>query len=108
MCEAPSVFRANARRARKPARCDECRRQIEIGELYEYVWGIWEGEPGNYQTCAECWEVRDALWTMMHDGGSLYEEEIACELAYGNLPYALAEQDAAMTPLPASAGEGRG
>ena len=96
MCEAPSLFRANAHRARVPHQCDECLREIATGELYEYAWGIWEGRPEHYETCAECWEVRDDLRDDMLSSGVLFDEEIACDLAFGNLPYALANECAEM------------
>lgn len=58
-CEMPTVFDAEARKARKPQRCCECRRTIEPGEIYEYAHGVWDHRGGSYHTCAQCYEVRE-------------------------------------------------
>lgn len=60
-CELPSVFNQTNPRARKRHRCCECRGWIEIGERYEYSWGIWEGDANAYKTCDGCAKLRDEL-----------------------------------------------
>lgn len=61
MCETPSVYREQAYVARKAHVCEECGRIIVIGELYQSVWGVWEGRGETFGTRAECWEVREDL-----------------------------------------------
>lgn len=57
--ETPSVCSSQMRRARKPHRCDECRRTIEPGELYQRTWGVWDGEPDSFKACGICIQFRD-------------------------------------------------
>jgi hypothetical protein len=45
-------------------RCDECYGTIEAKEEYEHVWGIWDGSPSTFKTCADCLEFRD--WFASH------------------------------------------
>lgn len=47
------------RRARKAHVCCECSQPIAVGEVYEYVSGIWDGSPSSYKTCLSCVEIRD-------------------------------------------------
>jgi len=49
------------RKARKPYRCCECRRDIAIGDLYVSASGKWEGDFFTERTCVECDEIRSAL-----------------------------------------------
>jgi len=53
-CQMPSAFRSETRRARKSHRCDECYTPILPGETYEYVSGIWDGEPDSHHFHAAC------------------------------------------------------
>ena len=91
MCDYPSVYRATVATARKPHVCVECRRRIEPGEIYEYVWGVWSGDPASIHTCAECFEVRAELFETM-PSGMVYSDETACALAFGNLRETLATE----------------
>jgi hypothetical protein len=92
MCESPTVFRAEAVKSKIVRICEDCLRQIEPGELHEYVWGIWEGEPENIRVCAECYEVREELKAAKREGGGLYEEEILCDVAFGRLREAMMDE----------------
>lgn len=49
------------RKARKARVCIECARQIESGERYEYVSGVWDHQGQDFKTCVECAEVRKNL-----------------------------------------------
>lgn len=60
----PSVFNQTKPKARKRHRCCECRGWIEIGERYEYSWGIWDGNAQTYKTCLGCSSLRDDLGKM--------------------------------------------
>lgn len=44
--------------ARKPHKCDECFTEIHIGESYELVFGVWEGNPSTFKTCCRCLALR--------------------------------------------------
>ena len=92
MCESPTISRAKAVQSKKAQVCEECLRWIEAGQMHEYVWGIWEGEPMGFRVCAECYEVREDLRSEMEANSSAYPEEIACDLAYGRLRKALADE----------------
>ena len=57
--ERPTACSEQRRRARKAHRCCECGREIASGDLYEYISGIWDGQPASYKTCVACADVRD-------------------------------------------------
>jgi hypothetical protein len=48
--------------AKKKHKCSECRREISIGEPYEYTFGVWDGDPGVYKTCNDCLSVRSVFF----------------------------------------------
>lgn len=56
----PSVFRENHVKARKPHKCSECYRVINIGETYRRIFGIWDGRPETFRWCAHC-EAADSI-----------------------------------------------
>lgn len=47
-------YSATKQKARKPNRCDWCRKIIDIGESYIKVFGKWQGEIGNRKECIQC------------------------------------------------------
>jgi hypothetical protein len=55
--DAPKVYRATIRRARKEHTCEECGRKINPKEKYEHVFGVWE-YVGNFKTCDRCTTLR--------------------------------------------------
>lgn len=57
-CDAPSVFNATLRVARKQHTCCECHTDIVTGETYEYSSGVWDHSGGSYKTCMVCAELR--------------------------------------------------
>lgn len=59
--ERPSVFRVSTHRAKKKYRCCECRSNIEIGEQYEYVFGVWSGDSAVHRTCEKCADLRESM-----------------------------------------------
>lgn len=65
-CDAdpPSAFTASHPKARKAHCCDECRGQIQPGELYHRYWGVWNGEQSTYRVCQDCEDV--AKWYTSH------------------------------------------
>jgi len=54
MVDMPSVYGLKIRKARKPHRCCECRREIERGEKYYYHHGVWNGKGASYHQCDQC------------------------------------------------------
>lgn len=50
----PEVYSQKTVKARKKHHCCECRRVIDIGEKYQYTFGIWERTPSVFKTCCYC------------------------------------------------------
>lgn len=50
----PTMHSARIRTARKAHKCGECSRQIEPGEKYQYVSGVWDGDFDTKKTCRHC------------------------------------------------------
>lgn len=67
----PSFYTTGWRTARKLHRCCECRRVITPGERYEHWSGKWSEGMHTYKTCAECQEIRAALYC---DSGWTFEQ----------------------------------
>jgi hypothetical protein len=67
----PSVSTHATPVARKPHRCCECCRTIEVGERYHRVDGIWEGTADSFATCDRCERTREAV-----DVGVAYDERV--------------------------------
>lgn len=63
------------RKARKPHRCCECDKEIQIGERYEHARGKFDGDMWSSDTCLICAEIADAFYCngRMY-GGGLWEE----------------------------------
>ena len=56
--------------ARKPHKCHECNRVINIGERYMVERTVYEGEASTHKTCYDCKEKRE--WLSKECGGFLY------------------------------------
>lgn len=56
--ESPTLYRETIRKARKIHLCCECRQGIAIGEHYQHVVGIWEGEFSEYRSHLACARIR--------------------------------------------------
>lgn len=63
----PSVYACDTRKARKAHRCCECHGTIQPGESYFYQHGIWDGQPGAWKTCAECFALRSEVDAVAYD-----------------------------------------
>jgi len=83
MCEHPTFFAQSANVSRKRRICCECGRHIESGEVHELSKGVWAGSFQEFRTCAECFDIREDLQDDMT--GVLYDEEVYCAMAFGNL-----------------------
>lgn len=57
-CENPILYTEKIVKARKPQKCEECRRLIEVGEQYQKIKGLWDGDFQEFETCLECSEKR--------------------------------------------------
>ena len=56
------LYSSSMRKSRRDRRCCECQRWIDRGEMYEYAFTIFEGEPYSYATCTDCLAVGKALF----------------------------------------------
>jgi hypothetical protein len=77
--------------ARKPHKCNECGRQIEIRERYHVDRFVWEGKLETHKTCAHCVVARN--WLNDECGGWIYGEvlnDFREHVAYGGYPMAVA------------------
>jgi hypothetical protein len=62
--EMPSVVRnRNVKRARKHCRCEECGRDIEAGDPYRNIWGVWDGISETHVMCRHCADLND--WALI-------------------------------------------
>jgi hypothetical protein len=57
-CDQPAVYRVRIQRARNAHICCECRGPIAPSDSHEYVFGVWDGDPGSFRTCSHCLELR--------------------------------------------------
>lgn len=64
------VWNKVQRAARKPHRCDECYREIGVGEMYQYVTGLHSGGWDTWHTCAHCAWASE--WLMKQCRGYLH------------------------------------
>jgi hypothetical protein len=53
-CEPASLFKQNTRKARKIHVCTECKRDIQVSEMYEHVSYLFEGKFWQDKTCSDC------------------------------------------------------
>ena len=88
-CDQPAaVYRARIQRAKKAHTCCECRGPIAPSDSHEYVFGVWDGDPGSFRTCSHCLELR--AWVTEADCRPCHNElvENACaELRNMNGPW---------------------
>jgi hypothetical protein len=48
-------------KARVAHTCTECHNTIDVGTLYEKVWGVWEGDMHTFSTCSQCFDIREFI-----------------------------------------------
>ena len=70
-------YHDETRKSRKEHICSECNGTIKKGDIYRYVFGVWEGQASTFRTCHNCmvpqeW-LREECNGFMHGG---LEEEI--------------------------------
>lgn len=53
--EKPSFYREVKRKSRKVRQCCECRHQINEGEEYYSIDGVWDGSWSNFKLCISCY-----------------------------------------------------
>ena len=67
------------RKARKPHKCCECDKVIQIGEKYEHARGKFEGEMWTADTCLICREIAETFYCNGRMfGGELWEDMEYC------------------------------
>lgn len=59
--DGPSVFRTKTVTARKPHKCYECGCEIQPGEQYQYVFGVWEYKACSFHICEPCDDLSASL-----------------------------------------------
>lgn len=57
----PDVFDERMVVARKKHRCCECYTDINPGDVYERIKGLWDGEWSTYKTCERCSDLRNSI-----------------------------------------------
>ena len=60
----PSVFSKVLPTAKKQHRCEECGGAIDPGQIYERVFGVWDGYASTFKTCMHCVELREFMETI--------------------------------------------
>jgi len=71
--DGPSFSTDKVVKARKVHVCGECGKQINPGDKYEYVWGIWDGEQEIHKTCYVCYCIREDLFHCGWVYGQIWE-----------------------------------
>lgn len=75
--EACEVWSETWHRARKEHVCCECRERINVGERYQKIFAIGDGDVYTYKTCEFCAKEFDRLAA---DYACLAKEQLACAL----------------------------
>lgn len=57
-CNPPTFFSQAVYRSKKKRQCDECRKDIEIGEHYFATSGMWDGEFSQFSSHTRCEHFR--------------------------------------------------
>lgn len=83
------VIRESTPSARKPHKCDECHRVINIRERYLREYMKFDGDMSDHKTCMHCQIARD--WLLHECAGFCYgeiEEDIVAHAqdGYGGIP----------------------
>ena len=69
MCEMPSCYGVEDRKARIAHTCYECKGSIKPGETYHYHHGVWDGVGDSFKVCVDCEALRVTC-----DDGREYDE----------------------------------
>ena len=80
--EVCSVWKVSWRKAKKEHKCCECGDAIKLGERYEYIFCIFEGEPDNYKTCEFCAEEFARLAKKHGNDFNMCKTDLACVLVW--------------------------
>ena len=59
--DAPELYLHSSPIARKERCCSECGKTIHIGEKYEHVFGKWDGQIGQFNTCCRCLSLKEFI-----------------------------------------------
>jgi hypothetical protein len=82
MCELPSAFWSELRKAKKYHKCCECLGTIKKGEQYYYNRGIWDYEPMSFKECENCHDLRIEVDQDIKDWEEKTPFEGLCESIY--------------------------
>jgi len=59
--EPATIYNPTRPKARKVHVCDECHTNIQPGDRYENVFGVWDGQANTFKTCIHCLSLRDHI-----------------------------------------------
>lgn len=89
MCEMPSVYACDHRKARKEHKCCECHGVIAVGEKYHNHHGIWNGQGDTFKVCEECNALRDEVDKDERDPEFKTAFTMLCEPVFESQDYGL-------------------
>ena len=69
----PEFFEEKKRKAIKQHKCSECRRMIDLGEIYSYIVGKWEGHFDTFKMCTDCLSIRESFFCEGFSFGGMME-----------------------------------
>lgn len=67
-------------KARKKYKCYECQDVINVGEIYEYLFTIYQGDINYYRTCAWCANEFNEVMAKLPYDEALAKGNLACEI----------------------------
>ena len=77
--EGPTIFEEKHPIARNSHTCCECGSNINPGEKYQLVKGLWDGEWSKFKTCSVCEKIGD---TARAEGDCISYGELYGEIGY--------------------------
>ena len=67
MCDSyPEFYCEEFPKAKKEHKCSNCARTILIGEKYQKIKGVWDGEFSQYKICADCAKLQKYVFDNFH------------------------------------------
>ena len=80
--EGCTVWEVSWRKARKEHKCCECNDTIKLGDRYEYIFSIFEGDVNQYKTCEFCANEFERLAKKYGGDFNMCKTDLACVLVY--------------------------
>ncbi len=102
--EGPAVQVLSWVRARKPKQCCACETVVAVGALYHKYKSLYDGDWAEFDHCARCWAMCEALWAM--NGGEAIDLGLNCGEVWNGAPPEVAELAFTLPGENADKGEG--